>query len=304
MNLSPALPESPPVPPPAGAAPPAPPPADDLPVTVIERRPGWHLFDLAELWRYRELLYFLTWRDVKLRYKQTVLGAGWAVIQPLATMFVFSTFFGNMKDVAEHLGSLPYPLFVYAGMLPWAFFSSALTSAGQSVVSNQNLVTKVYFPRLLIPVGATGAHLVDFAVAFVLLLALMLSYGVLPGPGMLLVVPLLLLLVVAALGVGTFLAALTVEYRDFRFVVPFLVQLWLFATPCIYLPTNPDAPAWQAWVLPLNPAYGLILNFRQAVLGGGLDGYSLAVSAAVGVASFVAGCLYFRRVERGFADVI
>jgi lipopolysaccharide transport system permease protein len=298
MNLSPALPESPPVPPPAAAAH----PADDLPVTVIERRPGWHLFDLAELWRYRELLYFLTWRDVKLRYKQTVLGAAWAVIQPLATMFVFSAFFGQMKEVTDRVAF--YPLFVYAGMLPWAFFSNSLTSASQSVVNSQSLVTKVYFPRLLIPLGAAGAHLVDFAVAFVMLLALMLTYGVLPGPGLLLAAPLLVLLVVAALGTGTFLAALTVEYRDFRFVVPFLVQLWLFATPCIYLPPNPAAPAWQAWLLPLNPAYGLILNFRQAVLGGGLDAYSLTVSAAVGTVAFVAGCLYFRRVERGFADVI
>jgi lipopolysaccharide transport system permease protein len=303
MNLSPALPESPPSPPPAQAAPP-PLTTDDLPLTVIERRPGWHLFDLAELWRYRELLYFLTWRDVKLRYKQTIFGVGWAVLQPLATMFVFSLFFGQVPGVADRLPPYAYPLFVYAGMLPWVFFSSSLTSASQSVVTNQNLVTKVYFPRLLIPVGATGAHLVDFAIAFVLLLVLMLGYGVLPGPGLLLVAPLLLLLVVAALGMGTFLAALTVEYRDFRFVVPFLVQLWLFATPCIYLPPHPESAAWQAWALPLNPAYGLILNFRQAVLGGALDPYALAVSGAVSVAVFVAGCLYFRRVERGFADVI
>jgi len=278
-------------------------PTADWPVTVLERRPGWQPFDLRELWRYRELLYFLTWRDVKVRYKQTVLGAAWAVIQPLATMAVFALFLGRAAGLT---GDLPYAysLFVLAGLLPWMYFSGALASAGQSVVSNQNLVTKVYFPRLIIPLGAVGAGLVDFAVAFGVLLVLMPFYGIWPGWGFLWLPLLLALLVLAALGVGTLLSALTVAYRDFRFVVPFLVQLWMFATPSIYMQAERVVPARWLWALPLNPAYGLIVNFRQAVLGGPLDFYALAVSGAVSVVLLLVGCLYFRRVERGFADII
>lgn len=275
---------------------------DDLPVTVIERKTGWRLVDVAELWRYRELLFFLTWRDVQVRYKQTVLGAAWAVLQPLATMVVFSLFFSRIAGVPTD--GVAYPLFVFAGLLPWFFFSNAITSASQSVVGNQNLVTKIYFPRLIIPLAAVGAGLVDFLVAFVMLVVLMFCYGVLPGAGMLLVPGLALLLVVAALGVGTLLAALTVAYRDFRYVVPFMVQLWMFATPAIYLQADAViGPQWQPY-LPLNPAYGLIANFRAAVLGTPFDWYALAVSAAVSLALFVLGCLYFRRVERSFADII
>jgi lipopolysaccharide transport system permease protein len=276
--------------------------AADLPVTVIERRPGWQFLDLGELWRYRELLFFLVWRDVKVRYKQTVLGAAWAVLQPLATMVVFSLFLGRVAGMATP--DVPYPLFVFAGVLPWTFFANAVSNAAQSIVGNQNLITKVYFPRLIIPLGAVGAGLVDFGIAFGMLLVLMLFYSVLPGAGLLLVPLLALALVVAALGVGTLLSALTVAYRDFRHVAPFLVQLWMFATPCIYMQAeNVIGPQWQP-LLPLNPAYGLIVNFRQAVLGGPLDLYALAVSGAVSLALLLLGCFYFRRVERGFADVI
>jgi lipopolysaccharide transport system permease protein len=272
-------------------------------VTVIERRPGWQLVNVGELWRCRELLGFLTWRDLKLRYKQTVLGAAWVVLQPLATMAVFSLFFGRIPDVTAPL-PYPYALFVFAGLLPWSFLANAFTSAGQSVVTNQNLVTKVYFPRLLIPLAAVGAHLVDFAIAFGMLLVLMAWYGVAPGVG-LLAAPLLTLgLVVTALGVGTLLAALTVAYRDFRYVVPFLVQLWMFATPSIYMQAERVVgPGWRL-LLPLNPAYGLIVNFRQAVLGGPPDWYALAVSGGVSLLLLVAGCGYFRRVEARFADII
>jgi lipopolysaccharide transport system permease protein len=276
--------------------------ADDLPVTVIERKPGWRLVDVGELWRYRELLFFLTWRDVQVRYKQTVLGAAWAVLQPLATMIVFSMFFSRIAGVPTD--GVPYPLFVFAGLLPWFFFSNAITSASQSVVGNQNLVTKIYFPRLIIPLAAVGASVVDFVVAFGMLLVLMLWYGVLPGVGILMVPALSLMLVIAALGVGTLLSALTVAYRDFRYVVPFMVQLWMFATPAIYL--HADAVISPKWLpyLPLNPAYGLIANFRAAMLGGPFDWYALGVSSAVSVALFLLGCLYFRRVERSFADII
>lgn len=277
-------------------------PSDNLPVTIIERRSTWQLVDWRELWRYHELLFFLTWRDVKVRYKQTVLGAAWAVLQPLATMIVFAVFLGRMANISNKIDN--YSLFVFAGMLPWTFFSNALSTASNSIVGNQNLVTKVYFPRLIIPMSAVGAGLVDFAVAFIMLAVMMPFYRVMPGWGCLLLPLIVLLLGIAALGIGTLLAALTVAYRDFRYVVPFGVQLWMFATPCIYLDTAQMIGPRGQLVLPLNPAYGLILNFRQAVLGGSLDWYALLVSAAVSIAMLLVGCFYFRRVERGFADII
>ena len=275
--------------------------APERPLVVIEPRPGWRLFDLGELWRYRELLLFLVWRDVKVRYKQTLLGAAWAVLQPLAMMAVFTLVLGRVAGAGA---GERYPLFVFAGLLAWTFFANAVSSASQSVVGSQNLVTKVYFPRLIIPMAVVGAGLVDFAIASGMLLALMGFYGVAPGWGLLLVPPLTLGLVVAALGVGALLAALTVAYRDFRYVVPFMVQLWLFATPSIYLPADTAlGPRGQFW-LALNPAHGLILNFRQAVLGGPLDLPALALSCGVSVGLLVLGCLYFHRVERSFADII
>jgi lipopolysaccharide transport system permease protein len=275
---------------------------DDLPVTVVEPRPAWQFVNVAELWRCRELLCFLVWRDVKVRYKQTVLGAAWAVIQPLAIMVVFNLFLGRLAALPS--SDLPYPLFVFAGLLPWTFFAGAVTSSSQSIVGNQSLVTKVYFPRLIIPMSAVGVGLVDLGIAFVMLLVMLLGYSVLPGWGLLLLPVITLLLVVAALGVGTLLSALTVAYRDFRHVVPFLVQVWMFATACIYLEADAVVgPHWQA-VLPLNPAYGLVSNFRQAVTGRPLDLYALGVSGAVSVALLVVGCAYFRRVERSFADII
>jgi lipopolysaccharide transport system permease protein len=273
---------------------------EDLPLTVIERKRGWQIVNFGELWRYRELLFFLTWRDVKVRYKQTVLGAAWAVLQPLSTMVVFTLFIGKMAGAAEHIKH--YPLFVFAGLLPWTFFANAITSAGQSVVGSQSLVTKVYFPRLLIPMGATGVSLVDFAIAFCMQLALMWYYAVTPSWAMLMVVPIFLVLAVAALGVGTLLSALTVAYRDFRYVVPFAIQLWMFATPCVYLDVV-GSPRGRLF-LPFNPAYGLIYNFRRATLGGSFDWYGLGVSSAVSLLLLVCGCLYFRRVERSFADLI
>jgi lipopolysaccharide transport system permease protein len=275
------------------------PAAAELPLTIVERQPGWKFVDLAELWRFRELLYFLIWRDVKVRYKQTVLGAAWAVLQPFATMVVFSLFFGRLAQMPS--ADLPYPLFVFAGLLPWTFFAGALTSAGNSVVGSQNLVN---FPRLFIPMSAVGAGVVDFAIAFGMLLVLMLYYGVMPGAGMLFAPFIGLLLVMAATGFGTLLSALTVAYRDFRYVVPFMVQLWMFATPCIYMSeTGFDGPAWR-FLLPLNPAYGIILAFRAASLGGAWDLYSLGISGCVTLICLVLGCVYFRRVERSFADII
>ncbi len=244
----------------------------------------------------------MTLRDIKVRYKQTVLGAAWAILQPLATMLVFSLFFGRVAASAS--SPVPYSLFVLAGLVPWMFFSNAITTAGQSVVGSQNLVTKIYFPRLLIPMGAVGAGLVDLAISFVMLVVMMLCYGIAPVTTFILVPLMVLGLIIAALGVGTLLSALTVAYRDFRYVVPFMVQLWMFATPCIYLQAGSDADSRLAYLLPLNPAYGLIANFRRAMFGDAIDWYSLALSATVSLLLFLAGCLYFRRVERDFADII
>ena len=274
----------------------------ELPVTVIQPTHGWQVVNLRELWRYRELLLILTWRDIKVRYKQTALGAAWAIIQPLATMLVFSMFFGRVTDMPT--GGVAYPLFVFTGLLPWYFFANAISSAAQSVVGNQNLVTKIYFPRLLIPLGAIGPCLVDLGIGFGVLLVMMPCYGATPGLGVFAVPLLIACLAVAVLGIGAMLAALTVAYRDFRYVVPFMVQLWMFATPTVYMQADAVVGPRGHLLLPLNPAYGLILNFRQALLGGQFDWYALGVSAVVSIFLLAVGCLYFRRVERTFADVI
>lgn len=271
-------------------------------ITVIEPRPGWQLINLRELWRYRELLLILAWRDIQVRYKQTVLGVAWAVLQPLATMVVFSLFIGRVAGAKSD--GLPYPIFVFAGLLPWFLFANSVVAAAQSVVTNQSLVTKVFFPRLLIPLASVGPFVLDFLVGLGLLAIMMIGYGMVPGWG-LIAVPLLTVgLVLAAIGVGTLLSALTVRYRDFRYIVPFMIQLWMFATPAIYLSAmDAVGPRLARW-LPLNPAYGLIVNFRSAVLGDPFDWYSLFVSSAVAVAALLVGCFYFRRVERCFADEI
>jgi lipopolysaccharide transport system permease protein len=275
--------------------------AHELPLTVIQARPGWQIVDFGELWRYRELLASLVWRDVTVRYKQTILGAAWAILQPFAQMIVLSIFFGHMADMPS--GDVAYPLFVFAGLLPWTFFSNAIASAANSVVGNQNLITKVYFPRLFIPASAIGVGLVDFCIAFGMLLVLMLYFAHAPAVALLLTPLFMIGLTAAAMGIGTLLAAFTVAYRDFRYVVPFMIQIWMFATPSVYMDAAAMGPRWQT-ILPFNPAYGLILNFRQAALGGPLDWYALTVSLAVTLVLLLAGCLYFRRVERRFADII
>lgn len=278
------------------------PPPDDLPETIVEARPGWHLLNVRELWRFRELLFFLVWRDVKVRYKQTLLGGLWAVLQPVSFMLVFTIIFGGLGRMPSR--NIPHPLFFFTGLLPWTFFANAITSAGQSVVSSQDLITKVYFPRLLIPVAASFAGLIDFAIGFGVLVLMMWYYGFTLSWSMLLVPLLVLGLLLTAVGVGALLAALTVAYRDFRYVVPFMVQLWMFLTPTIYMPTYDEFnPRWRV-VLPLNPGHGIISNFRAALLDREIDSYSLLVSLGVGLFLFLLGCLYFRRVEREFADII
>ncbi len=284
---------------PAAAA--ASPEADDLPVTVIERRSGWQLIDFREIWRFRELLFFLTWRDVKVRYKQTVLGAAWSVLQPLSTVIVFAFFLGRLGGVSEGIDH--YPLFVLTAILPWTFFANAVSTAGNSVVANERLVSKIYFPRLIIPIGSVGAAAFDFLISLAILTVMMAYYGVVPGWSIALAPAVMLLLTATAVGIGTLLAALIVAHRDFKYVLNFAIQLWMFATPCIYLKPTALGPTSQL-VMPLNPAYGLLLSFRTTILGGEMDWYALGVSSAVGLVMLLVGCFYFRRVERTFADVI
>lgn len=299
--------------------------------TVI--RPGgtWKTLGLSELWEHRDLVYYLMWRDVKVRYKQTFLGAAWAILQPTLLMVVLGVFLGRVAKLPT--GGIPYPIFVYAGLWPWLFLSGAVTATTGSVVESERLVSKVYFPRLVIPFAAVGTAIVDFLVAGTVMLLLMAIYGIWPGWGLVWIPLLAALLLLTALGIGTFLTALNVKYRDFRYVVPFLVQLWLFATPSIYMQTaantgntlapsnaatlksaaapqsqSPSADSPTAGIfrklLILNPAFGLIASFRTVLLGTPLPWPELLAAAALAITLFLAGCAYFRRVEDDFADVI
>jgi lipopolysaccharide transport system permease protein len=269
-------------------------------VTVIEPQSGWRLVDWKELWAYRELLYVLTMRDIKVRYKQTVLGFAWAIIQPFMMMVVFSVFFGRLANMPSD--GFPYPIFVYAALLPWTFFANSITSSANSLVGSANLVSKVYFPRLIIPLSSVGSGLVDFAIAGGILLLLMVYYGV-GWTANLFIVPILVIAAAfTALGVGTFLAALNVAYRDFRYVVPFLVQFWMFATPVVY-PASLVPREWQ-WALYLNPMAGVIEGFRSAFLGRPFDVPGILLSLAIAGILFAAGTAYFGKVERRFADII
>jgi lipopolysaccharide transport system permease protein len=269
--------------------------------TIIRPPTGWNLVNVQELWRYRELLCFFVWRDVKIRYKQTVLGVAWAVLQPLMMMAVFTVFFGRLAGLPS--GDIPYPLFAFAGLLPWMFFSASLASAGNSVVTNERLITKIYFPRLTVPFSAVGAAAVDFLIACGLLIVLMLGYGVAPAWSMLLAPFVFLFIALAGLGFGTLLAALNVKYRDFRYVIPFLVQFWMFATPTVYMQPGQTGGTLHT-LLNLNPLTGLIASFRAACLGTPIPWAQLGLSAAVVTLVFVAGCLYFRKAEAEFADII
>jgi lipopolysaccharide transport system permease protein len=278
--------------------------ADDLfayeHVTVIEPRRGWHMLNWRELWAYRELLWVLTMRDIKVRYKQTVLGASWAIIRPVMTMLIFSVVFGQLAKMPSD--GFPYPVFVYAALLPWTFFAAAIGTSGQSLVGSAHLVSKVYFPRLIIPLSSIGAGLIDLAISTGVLLLMMLWYGVGWTPN-LLAAPLLLIGVIfTALGVGTLLSALTVAYRDFTHLTPFMVQIWMYVTPIIY-PVSLVPERWQ-WLLYINPMTGLVEGFRSAFLGKPFDMTGIGISFAVAVAAFAIGVAYFERVERRFADII
>ena len=268
---------------------------------TIRPTTGWAPLRLDEFWEYRELLYFLAWRDFKVRYKQTFVGAAWAIIQPVATMLVFSIVFGGLAKIPSD--GVPYPVFSYTALVPWTFFAGALSSASNSLVSNARLLRKVYFPRMIVPIAGVLTSLVDFALAFSVLLILMVYYGIAPDAKVLFLLPLLLLALVTALGVGLLLAAVNVKFRDVRYAVPFFVQFWLYATPIAY-PSSLVPERWRL-LMGLNPMAGVVEGFRWALLGTDTaPGPMIWVSATVAALLLVTGLLYFRRAEKEFADVI
>lgn len=262
---------------------------------------GWVALQLKELWAYRELLYFLIWRDVKVRYKQTALGVAWAIIQPVFTMIVFSLFFGRLGKIPSD--GIPYPIFCYAALVPWTFFSQGLSQASNSLVGSGNLIKKVYFPRLSLPISAVTCGLIDFALAFIVLLGMMLYYGILPTVNVIWLPLLILLALITSLGVSLWLSALNVQFRDVRHAIPFLTQLWLFATPIAY-PSSLLSEPWRT-LYSINPMAGVVEGFRWALLGAETaPGPMLIVSTLTALALLVSGTFYFRRLEKTFADVV
>jgi lipopolysaccharide transport system permease protein len=269
-------------------------------VTVIRPSRGWVPINFHELWHYRELLYFLTWRDLKVRYKQTVLGALWAIIQPVFTMAVFSLFFGRLAKVPSD--GIPYPLFALSGLIPWQLFAYALTQSSNSVVANKNLVSKVYFPRLIVPLAAVLSGLVDFGIAFGVLLVMFVFYGFVPSPALAMIPLAIILTIFSALAVGLWLSALNVRYRDVQYTIPFLTQLWMFATPIAY-PSSLIPPQFRA-VYGLNPMAGVVECFRWGLFGQTGGSFALiGLSSFVVLLAFLGGLAYFRRVEKTFADL-
>jgi lipopolysaccharide transport system permease protein len=266
---------------------------------VIRPRRGWIPVDFQELWHYRELLYFLVWRDVKVRYKQTVLGVAWAVVQPVLAMLIFTFIFGRFAKIpSEHL---PYAVFVYAGLLPWQFVANALAQGGQSLVNQQNLLTKVYFPRLFVPTAPVGSGLVDMAISFAVYAVILAFYGIAPSWQVVYIPLLVLLTALTVLGFSYLLAALTVSYRDVRYVIPFLIQVWMYCSPVVY-PVGIVPKRFQ-WLLGLNPMVGIIDGFRAAILGKPWYVPMRSMSMAIGGGGFVLGMYYFRKTERRFADI-
>lgn len=271
------------------------------PVLRIEPSKGWAPLKIRELWAYRELIYFLAWSNVKIRYKQTVLGAAWAIIQPFMTMLVFSLFFGKLAKVPSD--NVPYPVFSFAALVPWTFFSNSLRLASNSLIGSAHLITKVYFPRLAIPIGTVVSGLVDFGIAFLMLLVMMLYYGLMPGARMLWLPLFFILALVAVLGTSLWLSALSVEYRDVQHVMPFVLQFWLFATPIAYSSSMLSEP-WRT-LYGLNPMVGVVEGFRWALLGvNTAPGSIIIVSTLAALITLTTGAFYFRRMERTFADMV
>jgi lipopolysaccharide transport system permease protein len=272
-----------------------------LPTLRIDPPSGWASMNFRELWDYRELLYFLIWRDVKVRYKQTVLGAAWAIIQPFFMMVVFSLFFGRLARMPSD--GIPYPVFAFCALLPWQLFAHALTESSNSIVANERLITKVYFPRLIVPIAAVLSGLIDFCIAFIILLVMMAYYGIVPGWAIITLPGLILFAIITALAVGLWLSALNVQYRDVRYTINFLMQVWLFATPVAY--SSSIVPErWRA-LYGLNPMAGVVEGFRWALLGKTEPpGALLWVSVAVVILLLAGGLFYFRRMEQQFADIV
>jgi lipopolysaccharide transport system permease protein len=272
-----------------------------LATTIIQPQKGFWDLDLKSVWEYRELLFFLVWRDVKVKYKQTALGVLWAILQPLLATLIFSVFFGRLARMPS--GGVPYPVFAYVAMVPWQYFANALTESSNSLVASQNLIKKVYFPRLVIPLGSVTAGLVDFCFAFIVLIGMMFHYGIRPS-GTIVLFPLFLLLAVGtALAGGLWLSALNVQFRDVRYTIPFLTQFWLFATPVVY-PSTLVPAKWRMWY-GLNPMAGVVEGFRYSLLGvGAKPGPMVWVSGAAVVVLLLGGLVYFRRMESTFADIV
>jgi lipopolysaccharide transport system permease protein len=266
--------------------------------TIIGPRPGWIAINWKEMWTQRELLMFLVWRDISVRYKQTVLGPAWAIVQPLMTMLIFSFIFGRFVKVPSE--GFPYPVFVFAGLIPWTLFSQGMTASALSLVNQQHLLTKVYFPRLFVPIASAGVFLVDLLISLGIYAVILLYYGVAPSWGIIWLPPLILLTFIATLGVGITLAALTVFYRDFKHIVPFLVQILMYVSPVIY-PMSMISRRWQL-LLSFNPMFGIISSYRSAILGLPWDFWPLAISSTSAVALFIFSIYYFRKTERQFAD--
>jgi lipopolysaccharide transport system permease protein len=273
----------------------------EAPPLILRPSRGWASLNLKDLWVYRELFYFLTWRDLKVRYKQTVLGAFWAIIQPFMQMVVFSILFGNIAQLDSE--GLPYPIFTYAGLLPWGLFSKAIGDAGRSIVINRSMITKVYFPRLVVPMASVLSGVVDFMIAFVVLLGMMVYFNIRPTSAVWTLPLFILLALVTALGAGLWLSALNVIFRDVGYVIPYLTQFWFFVTPIIYSSTEVTGN-WQI-IYALNPMVGVVNGFRWALLGTETGpSLTLAVSAAISVLVLISGMFYFRRMERTFADMV
>lgn len=270
------------------------------PLVTIESSNSWQVVDVRDVWAHRELLYFLIWRDVKIKYKQTLLGAAWAIIQPLFTMLIFTLIFSKVARIDSN--GIPYPIFAYAGLLPWTFFANGINHSGNSMVSNAHLITKVYFPRVIIPVAAVGAGLVDFAVAFVMFLVLMVYYRTQLTANLFMLPALVALTTLLAIGVGMWLSAINVKYRDVKFAIPFLVQIWMYLSPIAY----PITVVPQRWRLlySLNPVTGIIEGYRSAFFGRPFDWMSLGISLAITMVLTGYAAYEFRKLEKGFADII
>jgi len=285
----------------SNSEPPLVPEKPELDVTLIVPRRNWRTLLWRELWEYRELLYFFTWRDLKVRYKQTALGVAWAIIQPLVTMVVFTLFFGRLANMPSD--DFPYPVFSFVALVPWSFFANGLTKTAISVVENAQLIRKIYFPRILIPLATLLSGLVDFMLAFIVLIGILFAYGIIPTSTVLLLPMFLLLAFISALGAGLWLSAMNAQFRDVNFIMPFVVQLWLFITPVVY-PSSILPHPWQI-VYGINPMVGVVEGFRWSLLGStAVPGSIFIVSSTVAVILLISGFAYFQRIERSFADMV